>query len=119
MLAGQPACVKGEVLLNVLLGQDRGTRRHIAHQGHLVPPGPGGVVDGNGPGLALGLGDEPRFPQALHMEVDGGGGFQVYRRGNLPHRGGIAVLLGKGEDVVIDLLLFWGQFDHSASSFQE
>ena len=79
---------------------------------------PAAAHDGDGPGLALCLGDVARFPQAFQVEVDGGRGFQVYRCGDLPHGGGVAVLVGKGQDVIVDLLLLGGQFTHNASSFQ-
>ena len=106
VLAGEAAGVKGEVFLDVLLGQDGGARRHIAHQGHLVPAAVGGVGDGDGPGLALGLGDAARLPQALEVEMDGGGGLQPHGLGDLTHGGGVAVFVCEGQDVVIDLLLF-------------
>ena len=97
MLPGQPPGVEGEVFLDMLLGQDGGTRRHVAHQGHLVLPARRlAAHNGDGPGLALRLGDVARLPEALQVEMDGGGGFQVYRLGDLPHGGGVAVLVRKG-----------------------
>ena len=117
VLPGQTAGVEGEVFLDIFLGQNGRARRHIAHQGHLVAFGAVEVRDRDGSGFALRLGDEPGFTQALQVKVDCGGGLQVDCRGNLPHRGGIAVLLGKNEDKIIDLLLLWGEFSHKASSF--
>ena len=42
------------------------------------------------------LGSEKYVTDAFQVEVDGGGGFQVYRLGDLPHGGGVAVLVRKG-----------------------
>ena len=85
VLPGEAAGVEGEVVLDVLLGQDGGTGGHVAHHGDLVFGGLGGAAaalrggkasgHGDGPGLALGLGDDAGLLQALEVEVDGGGGF--------------------------------------------
>ena len=108
VLSGEAVGVKGDVFLNVLLSQDGGARRHVAHQGHLILASRGAALDGDGPGLALRLGDIARFPQALQVEVDGGGGFQLHRLRDFPHRGGIAVFVGKVHDIIVNLLLLWG-----------
>ena len=123
VLPGHALGVEGEVVLDALLGQDRGPGGHVAQDGDLVlsgvgllghcPQGHGG--DGDGPGLAFGLDDDAGLLQPLHVKVDGGGGLQSHRRTDLPHRGGIAVLGGEGEDIVIDLLLLRGELDHQAA----
>ena len=116
--------IKGKIIFNAFLRQDGGTGCHTAQDGDLVGVGVlllgngahGGAGEGNGPGLALGLADESRLPQPLQVEVDGGWRFQIHRLGDLPDRGGIAMLIGKGQDKIIDLLLFGGQFTHGAAS---
>ena len=114
VLPGLSAGVEGEVVLNTLLGQDGGPGRHAAHHGHPARPavqllghGTGhGAAHGDGPCLALRLGDEALLLQPLQMEVDGGGGFQPHRLANLADRGGVAVVRLEGDDIVVDLLLF-------------
>ena len=64
---------------------------------------------GNGPGLPVGLLDVALRLQLFHVEVNGGRGFQIDGKADLPHRGGITVLPGVLQDEVIDFRLFWCQ----------
>ena len=108
VLSHPAAGVKGAVVLDALLRQNGAAGGDGAQQGHLVAAVVGPVGDGDGPGLALRLLDEPRLPQSLQMKVHGGGGAQVHRLGDLPHGGGVAVLVREIQDKVINLLLFGG-----------
>ena len=120
MLPCQSSGVKGQIVLNALLGQNGGSGGHTAHHRHLV-----GLLsrrlrrarvwaaDGNGTGLSLGLGDQPRRLQPLQVEVDGGGGLEPHVLPDLPDRRGVAVLSGEGDDIVVDLLLL-GRERHMA-----
>ena len=112
MLPGEAVCTEGEVVLNALLGEDRRSGGHVAQNGDLVTAGSLLLRHSDGAGLAFRLDDHTGLLQALEMEVDGGGGFQPHCRPDLPDRGGIAVAGGEKDDVVIDLLLFGGQFCH-------
>ena len=123
MLPCQSSGVKGQIVLNALLGQNGGSGGHTAHHRHLV-----GLLsrrlrrarvwaaDGNGTGLSLGLGDQPRRLQPLQVEVDSGGGLEPHILPDLPHRGGIAVEAGEGNDIVIDLLLLGRERFHGRPS---
>ena len=123
MLPGAAPGVKGKVVLHTLLGQNRRAGRHVSHHRHLVGPGVQLLQDrldrtahhGDGPGFALGLGNESGPLQPLEVEVDGRGGLESHLFADLPHRRGIPVLGLKRDDKFIDLLLLGGKRLHGRS----
>ena len=88
MLTGETLGVEGQVVLNALFRQDGGACGNGAEQGYLILAVVRAVGDGDGTGLALGLGDQAGLTQSLQVEVDGGGGFQIYGFGDLTDGGG-------------------------------
>ena len=112
MLPDQALGVKGQVILHTLLGQNGRAGGHAAHHGHLVLFGLALVGDGDGAGLARGLGDQPGALQSFQVKMDGGRGFQAHILADLPDGRGIAVLIGEGDDIIVDLLLFCGKLFH-------
>ncbi|MPM63718.1 hypothetical protein SDC9_110600 [bioreactor metagenome] len=48
--------------------------------------------------------------------MDGGGGLESHRLADLPHGGGIAELVRKGQDKIIDLLLLVGELLHGGQT---
>ena len=95
ILPGPSAGVKGQVFLHALFGQDGCAGRHTAHHGHpvgaalqLLHNGLGAAHHGDGPGLALGLGDQARRFQSFEVEMDCGRGFEAHMLADLPYRRG-------------------------------
>ncbi len=127
MLAVHALGVEGEIVLNAFLRQDGGASGHAAHHGYPVGLGlrllchrsHGKPGQGNRPSFALRLDDNPSLLQPLHMEVNGGGRFQSQGRADLPDGRGVAIFVGKGQDIIIDFLLFSGQLSHYNGSFQQ
>ena len=118
--------VKGQVILDTLLGQDRRAGGHVAHDGdavRLLPlrqrGGFRGLLDqADGPALAGADLDVAHLRQVLQVEVHRGGGAQAHGLADLPHGGGVALGLDGGHQVVIDLLLHFGQTPHLPRPFR-
>ena len=88
---------------------------HIAHNGHLVLLGR--LRQGQGTALSGLLADDAQLLQVLQVKVHRGGGLQPHGLADLPHRGGIPLVLDGLDDVVIDFLLHFGQLGHDVRSF--
>ena len=116
ILPGPAAGVKGQIVLDALLCQDRAAGRHVAHHRHLVFL-PGGRPQRDGPALAGPLFDHAGLLQLLEMKVDGRGRPQPDGLSDLPHGGGIALLPDTGGNVFVDLLLHLCQFLHTRPTF--
>jgi hypothetical protein len=52
------------------------------------------------------------------VEVDGGGGLESHGGADLPDGGGVAVIGGEGEDIVVNLLLLGGKISHKKAPFK-
>ena len=124
------AGIKGQVILDAFLGQDGRSGGHIAHNGHLIFGRlafrrlafrrlalPGRLRQRQGPALAGLLADDSQLLQMLQVKMHRGRGFQSHGLADLPHRGGIPLVLNGLGDVVVDLLLHFGQLGHDVRSF--
>lgn len=83
--------------------------------GHLVLLGR--LRQGQGTALSGLLADDAQLLQVLQVKVHRGGGLQPHGLADLPHRGGIPLVLDGLDDVVIDFLLHFGQLGHDVRSF--
>ena len=106
--------VPGHGALLIFHGQDGHARGDHAHNGDLPRPGPGGqsalaALLPGGSQNALGL-------QGLQMVAHRSGGAQAHGLTDLPHRGGIAMLLDKFVDEIHDLLRLVAGSGHGEAS---
>ena len=118
------AGIKGQVILDALLGQNGAAGGYISHDGNavrLLPLRQGsgglGLDQADGPALAGADLDVAHLRQVLQVEMHRGGGAQAHGLADLPHGGGIALLTDAGNQVVIDLLLHFGQTLHLPRPF--
>ena len=107
-----PAAIKGQIVVNALLGQDRRTRRHVAQDGDAV------VFlrllrsrEDDGPALEVPLLDQALLLKPLQVKVDRRGRLQPHSLADLPHRGGVPLLRDHCLQILINpvchLRLFW------------
>ena len=123
VLAVLAAGVEGQIILDALLGQDRRTRGHRAHDGHpshrrlrlLHLHRSGGLCrthQRDGPTLAARPLDDPALLHVFQMKVHRRRGLQSHRRADLTDGGGKPFLSQHLNDVVINFLLHFRHFCH-------
>ena len=127
-----PVGVKGQVVLDALLRQNRRTGSHRTHDGNAAHRrlrllryggrrgGRAGTLQrGQRQSAALSgaLGQNAQLLHVLQMKVNGGRGAQTHSLADLPHRGGISLLPCGLRDVIVDLLLHFGQLCHVDAPF--
>ena len=129
------AGVKGQIILDALLRQDRAARRDVAEDRHLTAReltllaggnahrrgfgcGRSVLLERNGAALAGALVDQPELLQVLDVEMHRRRGLEPQRLSDLAHGGGISLLPDGTHDKIIDLLLHFGQLFHRPRSSQ-